>query len=40
MLDLLIAATSIAHDIPLYTRNARDLAGLDGLLEVGDVGAS
>jgi predicted nucleic acid-binding protein len=35
MLDLLIAATSIAHEIPLYTRNARDLAGL---LEVVDVG--
>jgi predicted nucleic acid-binding protein len=38
MLDLLIAATSIAHDLPLYTRNPRDLAGLDGLLEVVDVG--
>lgn len=37
MLDLLIAATSIAHEIPLYTRNARDLAGLGGLLEVVDV---
>ncbi len=39
MLDLLIAATSIAHELPFYTRNARDLAGLDGLLEVIDVGA-
>lgn len=39
MLDLLIAATSIAHELPLYTRNVRDLAGLDGLLEVVDVGA-
>jgi len=39
MLDLLIAATSIAHEIPLYTRNARDLAGLDDLLEVVDVGS-
>ncbi len=33
-LDLLIAATAIAHELPLYTRNAKDLAGLDGILEV------
>jgi predicted nucleic acid-binding protein len=39
MLDLLIAATSIAHELPLYTRNPRDLAGLDGLLKVVDVAA-
>jgi predicted nucleic acid-binding protein len=38
MLDLRIAATSIAHEILLYTRNARDLAGLDGLLKVVEVG--
>ncbi|HEV7773628.1 MAG TPA: type II toxin-antitoxin system VapC family toxin [Conexibacter sp.] len=37
-LDLLIAATAIAHDLPLYTFNVRDLAGLDSLLEVVDVG--
>lgn len=36
--DLMIAATAMVHDLPLYTRNARDLAGLDGLLEVVDVG--
>jgi predicted nucleic acid-binding protein len=38
MLDLLIAATAVAHAIPLYTRNPRDLAGLDSLLEVVDAG--
>jgi predicted nucleic acid-binding protein len=36
-LDLLIAATAIAHELPLYTRNAKDLAGLDGILEVIDI---
>jgi predicted nucleic acid-binding protein len=36
--DLMIAATAVVHEIPLYTRNARDLAGLDGLLEIVDVG--
>ncbi|HZV74050.1 MAG TPA: type II toxin-antitoxin system VapC family toxin [Conexibacter sp.] len=36
MVDLLIAATAIAHDLPLYTFNARDLAGLESLLEVVD----
>ncbi len=33
-LDLLIAATAIAHELPLYTRNVKDFAGLDGILEV------
>lgn len=33
-LDLLIAATAHAHGARLYTRNADDLVGLDGLLEV------
>jgi len=37
--DLMIAATAIVHELPLYTYNVRDLAGLDGLLEVVDVGA-
>lgn len=34
--DLLIAATAIAHDLPLYTRNAEDLLGLASLLEIVD----
>lgn len=34
--DLLIAATAIANQLPLYTRNARDLNGLDHLVEVID----
>jgi toxin FitB len=34
VMDLLIAATAHAHAARLYTRNARDLAGLDGLLEI------
>lgn len=32
--DLLIAATAIAHQLPLYTRNPTDLRGLDHLLEL------
>jgi predicted nucleic acid-binding protein len=38
-IDLLIAATAIAHDLALYTLNARDVRGLDGLLEIVDAGA-
>jgi len=34
VMDLLIAATAHAHDARLYTRNSRDLAGLDALVEV------
>ena len=33
-LDLMIAATALAHQLPLYTRNPKDFAGLDGLIEI------
>ncbi len=32
--DLLIAATAAAHDATLWTRNASDLVGLEGLVDV------
>ena len=32
--DLLIAATALAVELPLYTRNRGDFAELDGLVEV------
>jgi predicted nucleic acid-binding protein len=35
--DLMIAATALAHDLPLYTRNAKDLHGLEDLIEIVDV---
>jgi predicted nucleic acid-binding protein len=37
--DLMIAATAIAHDMPLYTRNEDDLRGLESLLRVVDCAA-
>jgi predicted nucleic acid-binding protein len=33
-MDLLIAATSLAHSAVVYTRNPGDFAGLDDLVEV------
>jgi predicted nucleic acid-binding protein len=33
-LDMLIAATSLAHKLPLYTRNPDDFAGLENLLDI------
>jgi len=33
-MDLLIAATAHAHSARLYTRNAGDFDGLDGLVEI------
>jgi predicted nucleic acid-binding protein len=33
-MDLLIAATALAHNMPLYTRNAKDLEGLQSLIDV------
>lgn len=34
MVDLMIAATALAHDLPLYTRDAKDLRGLEDLIEI------
>jgi predicted nucleic acid-binding protein len=36
-IDLMIAATALAHDLPLYTRNAKDLRRLEDLIEIVDV---
>lgn len=36
-IDLMIAATAMAHDLPLYTLNAKDLHGLDDLLQIVDL---
>jgi predicted nucleic acid-binding protein len=32
--DLLIAATALASNLPLYTRNPDDFRGTDGLIEI------
>lgn len=37
--DLMIAATALAHGLPLYTLNAEDLHGLEDLVEIVDIGA-
>lgn len=37
VMDLLVAATAHAHGARLYTRNVRDFAGLEGLVDVIEV---
>lgn len=36
-MDLLIAATAHAHDAALYTRNAKDLKGIEHLVDITEV---
>ena len=38
--DALIAATAVAHGLPVYTRNPNDLAGIDALVVVEVEGGS
>lgn len=33
-IDLMIAATALAHDLSLYTLNSKDLRGLEDLIEI------
>ena len=35
--DLLIAATAAANGLPLYTKNARDFAGLEHILKIVEI---
>ena len=35
--DLMVAATALAHDLPLYTKDPDDLRGLEGLVEIVDL---
>jgi predicted nucleic acid-binding protein len=37
-MDLMIAATALAHELPLYTLNPKDLRGLEHLIEIVEVG--
>jgi predicted nucleic acid-binding protein len=37
--DLMIAATALAHELPLHTLNPEDLRGLEDLIEIVDVGS-
>jgi predicted nucleic acid-binding protein len=37
VVDLMIAATALAKDLPLYTLNAADLRGLEDLIEIVDL---
>jgi predicted nucleic acid-binding protein len=37
MVDLLIASTALAHGLPIYTRNPKDLNGLGELLNIHSV---
>lgn len=37
--DLMIAATALAYRLPIYTLNAKDLRGLEDLLEIVDLSA-
>lgn len=38
-IDLMIAATALAHRLPLYTLNPKDLHGLENLIEIVDIGS-
>lgn len=37
-LDLMIAATALTYELPIYTLNASDLRGLEKLVEIVDLG--